>query len=82
MKFALAFMMVFVAMSHQQQFQKRFFWMGENHNQKQDQSPGFYNQPIIIRNTFNTPVNPIYGQFRGLPQQQEIILVSNPVKYF
>lgn len=72
MKLALVFMLVFVTMSHQQQFQKQFYWMGENSNQK-DQTSRIYNQPIIIRNNF---IPHAEGQLQGLPQQG-IIMVRN-----
>ena len=79
MKLALVFILVFVTMSYQQQFQKKFYWAGEN-NQQKDQPSGIYNyNPFTIR-SYLSPMDPAdEGMVGGLLPHQATMLVRNEI---
>lgn len=76
MKLAFVFILVFVTMSYQQQFQKKFYWAGEN-NQQKEQPSGIYNyDPFTIRN-YLSPMDPAEGMVRGLLPHQATMMEDN-----
>lgn len=80
MKLALVFILVFVTMSYQQQFQKKFYWAGEN-NQQKDQPSGIYNyNPFTMRN-YLSPMDLAEGMVRGLLPHQATMLVRNEIDH-